>query len=143
MSNKIGSLEAIEIETADYSISEIESFGEVSNLTTIYTADYVNKRRVKNSIPSLILSEIEGVRRTAKEIENNLFRKNNKAIRTAKEKLGEGKDFRAYLSRRITAVFRYYLNPSIIEDLKAKVVLREVIEGKAYFSLTSRFIPVK
>jgi len=143
MSNKIGSLEAIEIETKDYSISEIEGFGEVTGLTTIFTADYVNKRRVKDSIPSLILSEIEGVKRTAKEIENSLFRKNNKGLRKAKEKLGEGKDFRSYLSRRITAVFRYYLNPSIIEDLKAKVVLREVIEGKAYFSLTSRFIPSK
>ena len=141
MSNKIGSLE--EIETRDYNYAEIAEIGEVTNLTTIYSVDFINKRRAKDSIPSLILAEIEGTKKTAKEIENSLFRKNNKGLRKAKEKLGPEKDFRAYLSRRITAVFRYYLNNDVIAEIGARAVYREVIEGKAFYSLTSRFIPTK
>lgn len=143
MSNKNGSLEAVIGEGIDYNLNELEEIGEVPNFTTVFTVDFVNKRRVKDSIPSLILKEIEGKRRTAKEIENALFRRKNKAITKAREKLGEGKDFREYLRRRITAVFRYYLNEGVIEELGARVLLREVSEGKAYFSLYRRFIPAK
>jgi len=145
MSNKNGTLEAIsvEAETKDYTFSEAEKLGKIDGLKTVYTVDFINKRRIKNSIPSLILAELEGGRRTAKDVENALFRKNNKALRTAKEKLGVDKDFRAYLARRIKAVFRYYLNDEVRADLKASAVIRELIDGKAFYSLTLRYIAIK
>ena len=137
MSNKIGSLE--EIGNRDFSYSEIESL-DITGLKTVYTVDFLNKRRVKTSIPTLILSEIENKSLTPKEIENSLFRKNNKALRIVKEKYP---DFRAYLKRRITAVFRYYLNNSVIEEIGGRAILREVKDNKEYYSLTLRLIPNK
>ena len=137
MSNKIGSLE--EIGNRDFSYSEIESL-DITGLKTVYTVDFLNKRRVKTSIPTLILSEIENKSLTPKEIENSLFRKNNKALRIVKEKYP---DFRAYLKRRITAVFRYYLNNSVIEEIGGRAVIRELKNGKEYYSLSLRLIPNK
>ena len=137
MSNKIGSLE--EIGNRDFSYSEIESL-DITGLKTVYTVDFLNKRRVKTSIPTLILSEIENKSLTPKEIENSLFRKNNKALRIVKEKYP---DFRAYLKRRITAVFRYYLNNSVIEEIGGRAVIRELKDGKEYYSLSLRLIPTK
>ena len=137
MSNKIGSLE--EIGNRDFSYSEIESL-DITGLKTVYTVDFLNKRRVKTSIPTLILSEIENKSLTPKEIENSLFRKNNKALRIVKEKYP---DFRAYLKRRITAVFRYYLNNSVIEEIGGRAVIRELKDGKEYYSLSLRLIPNK
>ena len=137
MSNKIGSLE--EIGNRDFSYSEIESL-DLTGLKAVYTVDFLNKRRVKTSIPTLILSEIENKSLTAKEIENSLFNKNNKSIRVVKEKYP---DFRAYLKRRITAVFRYYLNNSVIEELGGRAVIRELKDGKEYYSLSLRLIPTK
>jgi len=137
MSNKIGSLE--EIGNRDFSYSEIESL-DITGLKTVYTVDFLNKRRVKTSIPTLILSEIENKSLTPKEIENNLFRKNNKALQVAKVKYP---DFRAYLKRRITAVFRYYLNSEVIKDIGGRAVIRELKDGKEYYSLSLRLIPTK
>jgi len=137
MSNKIGSLE--EIGNRDFSYSEIETL-DITGLKTVYTVDFLNKRRVKASIPTLILSEIEGKALTPKEIENSLFKKNNKSIRIVKEKYP---DFRAYLKRRITAVFRYYLNNSVIEEIGGRAVIRELKDGKEYYSLSLRLIPNK
>ena len=137
MSNKIGSLE--EIGNRDFSYTEIESL-DITGLKTVYTVDFLNKRRVKTSIPTLILSEIENKSLTPKEIENSLFKKNNKSIRIVKEKYP---DFRSYLKRRITAVFRYYLNNSVIEEIGGRAVIRELKDGKEYFSLSLRLIPNK
>ena len=137
MSNKIGSLE--EIGNRDFSYSEIESL-DITGLKAVYTVDFLNKRRVKASIPTLILAEIEGKSLTAKEIENSLFRKNNKALKVAKDKFP---DFRSYLKRRITAVFRYYLNNSVIEEIGGRAVIRELKDGKEYYSLSLRLIPNK
>ena len=137
MSNKINDLS--EIGNRDFSFTEIESL-DITGLKTVYTVDFLNKRRVKASIPTLILSEIEGKSLTPKEIENNLFRKNNKALQVAKGKYPE---FRAYLKRRITAVFRYYLNSSVIEDIGGRAVIREVKDSKEYYSLSLRLIPNK
>ena len=137
MSNVINDLS--EIGNRDFSYLEIESL-DITGLKTVYTVDFLNKRRVKASIPTLILSEIEGKSLTPKEIENNLFRKNNKALQVAKVKYP---DFRAYLKRRITAVFRYYLNSEVIKDIGGRAVIREVKDNKEYFSLSLRLIPNK
>jgi len=134
MSNVINDLS--EIGNRDFSYLEIESL-DITGLKTVYTVDFLNKRRVKASIPTLILSEIEGKSLTPKEIENNLFRKNNKALQVAKVKYP---DFRAYLKRRITAVFRYYLNSEVIKDIGGRAVIREVKDNKEYFSLSLRLI---
>ena len=137
MSNVINDLS--EIGNRDFSYLEIESL-DITGLKTVYTVDFLNKRRVKASIPTLILSEIEGKSLTPKEIENNLFRKNNKALQVAKVKYP---DFRAYLKRRITAVFRYYLNSEVIKDIGGRAVIREVKDNKEYYSLSLRLIPTK
>ena len=137
MSNVINDLS--EIGNRDFSYLEIESL-DITGLKTVYTVDFLNKRRVKASIPTLILSEIEGKSLTPKEIENNLFRKNNKALQVAKVKYP---DFRAYLKRRITAVFRYYLNSEVIKDIGGRAVIRELKDGKEYYSLSLRLIPTK
>ena len=137
MSNVINDLS--EIGNRDFSYTEIDGL-DITGLKAVYTVDFLNKRRVKASIPTLILSEIEGKSLTPKQIEDNLFRKNNKALQVAK---GKYPDFRSYLKRRIIAVFRYYLNSSVIDEIGGRAVIREVKGNKEYYSLSLRLIPNK
>jgi hypothetical protein len=126
-----------------YTAKEVAEIGEVINgLKAIPVVDYANKRKVKESIPTLILSEIEksgnaGV--TLKAIENSLFKSGKKAVKEKRAEIeSKGKDFRTFLKGRITAVKRYYLSANTVAEIGNALVFTG---GKLY--LTYRYFRVK
>jgi len=125
MTNNIGNLEAKEV----------------------YIVDRFSKRKIKKSTPTLLLGIIENnPRSTLKDIENRAVKGRNKAIvgnynsantvRIAKG-VSPYPNLRGYISTRLRAVIRYYLNKEVISNTFGGLypILKEDIDGRDRYSL--------
>ena len=114
---------------------------------TFYIVDKFSKRKIKKSTPTLLLGYIEkNPGSSLKVIENKAVASRNKAlvanfntansVRKAKG-YASYTDLRAYVSSRLKAVVRYYLNKGVIENTFNGLtpIVKEDKNGKDLYSL--------
>lgn len=138
MSNNIDNLAA-----KTFSFNEISE--TIEGFKFIALVDRENKRKSANSIPTLILNDIEAnPETTVSDIVKRISAIRSKAI-TAKRKEAKekGKSFPDFLKGRIIAVSRYYLNPKIREDFFSGLspLIKEGSGPRAKYSLGYTLIP--
>jgi len=150
--SKNNELEAIENRIV--TLKDIEDT-ELKGLKLVYLIDIANKRKLKKSTPTLILNKLEAFPFiTRKELENRLVSSPTKPLKTnyntalavAKAKGNASFTLRDYISRRITALIRYYTASDIIEGIfnnNPPIVKSKNDKGLETFALSGKLIPIK
>ena len=132
MSNNINNLDPIR-EESDLTTFTVKEFKEeTADIKYIALVDIKNKRRLKKSVPTLILNTLERLNgATLKELESALVKSPVKPLKEAYKKANNVRkakgyepynSLRAFVKARIIAVKRYYT---------AKDVIRDVFNGKS------------